>query len=58
MILASKNGLLCACKIIRETPKAWIVQYIGEKKKETRVPKDSGRSMFSDVDDALRWVDE
>lgn len=58
MILASKNGLMCACKIIRETPKAWIVQYLGERTKETRVPKDSGREMFSCADAAMRWMDE
>ena len=58
MILASKNGLLCACKIVRETPKAWVVQYSGEKGRETRVPKDSGRMMFENVDDAMDWMNQ
>lgn len=58
MILASSNGLMCAVKIIRETPKAWIVQCIGEKKKETRVPKNAGRQMFGNVPDAERWIRE
>lgn len=56
MILASMNGLMCAVTIIRETPKAWIIQYIGERKHETRVPKDGKREMFSCVDDALNWM--
>lgn len=56
MILASKNGLMCACKIIRETPKAWIIQYVGEKKKETRVPKNGDRAMFAGVAAAEDWI--
>jgi len=58
MILASSNGLMCAVTIIRETPKAWIIQYVGEKKKETRVPKNAGRQMFTNVADAERWIRE
>jgi hypothetical protein len=46
---------MCACQLIRETPKAWIVQYAGEKK-ETRVPKDGGREMFAGVVAAEDWV--
>lgn len=56
MILASPNGLLCACKLIRETPKAWVVSYVGEGKKEVRVSKDSGRKMFDRVSDAEHWI--
>lgn len=56
MILASKNGLMCACQLVRETPKAWIVRYAGEKGKETRVPKESGRAMFAGVADAEDWI--
>jgi hypothetical protein len=58
MILASKSGLLCACKVVGETNKAWLVQYAGEKGKETRVLKSSGRKMFDNVDDALEWIGE
>lgn len=56
MILASPNGLLCACKVVRETPKAWVVKYAGEGGKETRVAKGSGRRMFDNVRDAERWI--
>jgi len=56
MILASLNGLMCAVTIIRETPRAWIIQYSGERKKETRVPKDGKREMFTSVDDAMKWM--
>lgn len=56
MILASSSGLLCACKVLRETPKAWVVAYAGERGKETRVAKSSGRRMFDNVRDAERWI--
>lgn len=56
MILASLNGLMCAVTIIRETPKAWVIQYQGEKKHETRVPKNGKREMFTNVDDAMAWM--
>jgi len=56
MILASQNGLMCAVTIIRETPKAWVIQYHGERKKETRVPKDGKREMFTCTDDAMKWM--
>lgn len=56
MILASRNGLLCAVKLIRETDKAWIIQYVGEKKKETRVPKSGDRKMFDRASHAEHWV--
>ena len=56
MILASLNGLMCAVTIVRETPKAWVVQYQGEKKHETRVPKNGKREMFSSVDAAMAWM--
>lgn len=57
MILASLNGLMCAVTIIRETPKAWMVQYHGEQKSNaTRVPKDGKREMFDNVDDAMEWM--
>lgn len=56
MILASLNGLMCAVTIIRETPKAWVIKYQGERKKETRVPKDGKREMFNSTDDAMKWM--
>jgi len=56
MILASRNGLMCAVTLLRETPKAWVIQYVGEKKHETRIPKSSGRVLFDNVDEALNWI--
>lgn len=56
MILASKNGLMCVVTLLRETPKAWVVQHAGEKKHETRIPKSSGRMLFHTVHGALDWI--
>lgn len=57
MILASQNGNLTACKLIRETPKAWIVDYCDQKYPgEKRISKDGERQCFNTVDEALEWM--
>lgn len=57
MILASPNGNLVCCALIRETPKAWYVDYRdGAYPGEKRIPKDGSRQLFSNVDDALQWI--
>lgn len=57
MILASRNGVLQAVKVIRETEKAFVVTFCGEKYKERRVRKeDEMRKLFDDVDEACKWM--
>lgn len=56
MILALKNGSIFSVTIIRETDKAWLIQYHGEEQKETRVPKDGKREMFARMADAEKWI--
>jgi len=57
MILASPSGMLTACLLIRETPKAWYVDYRDQKYPgEKRIPKDGVRQLFTNVDDALHWM--
>lgn len=57
MILASRNGTLQAVKVIRETPKAHVVTYIGEKYKERRIRKeDDTRKLFDNTDEAYAWM--
>lgn len=56
-ILASQNGNLASCVLVRETPKAWYIDYRdrwypGVK----RISKDGDRQLFSNVDDALHWM--
>lgn len=56
MILALKSGALFSVTVIRETNKAWVIQYHGEQEKQTRVPKDGRREMFARVSDAEQWM--
>lgn len=57
MILASMNGNLISCKLIRETPNTWFVDYCDKKyPKEQPIPKKGNRQLFSSVDDALDWI--
>ena len=55
MILASRNGNMCAVTSVRETPAAWHVTYVGEIK-PVRVPKSSGRMLFKNTQDAEKWI--
>ena len=57
MILAIKPGVLQAVKLIRETDKAHVVTFCGEKYKERRIRKeDVTRKLFDDVDEACKWM--
>ena len=57
-VVASKSGLLIAAKLLRETPKAFIVEYVDDKGKERRISKaDKKRKVFESVYDALDWID-
>jgi len=57
MIIASPNGNMISCSLIRETPKSWIINYNDKAfKGDKRVPKDGGRMLFESVDEALDWL--
>ena len=57
MILANRSGVLQAVKVIRETEKAHVVTFCGEKYKERRIRKeDETRKLFHDVDEACKWM--
>lgn len=58
-IIATKSGWLIAATILRETPKAFIVEYSDEKGKERRINKnDHLKGVFNSVDEALEWMEE
>lgn len=58
MILATKSGWLIACKLLRETPKAFIVEYTDDKGNEVRISKsDQNRKLFNSTDEAITWMD-
>ncbi len=57
MILATKSGWLIATKLIRETPKTWLVKPVDEKKPFRVSKKDTSRALFNDVDSALAWME-
>lgn len=56
MILVSSTGLMSACSLVRETPKAWIVQYRGERGGPTRVDKNGSRVLVNSVAEAEDWL--
>lgn len=57
MILASKSGLMIACSLVKETDKAWTVNYKDKAfPNDVRVSKDGRRKLFDNVDDALEWI--
>lgn len=50
MILANRSGMMIACKLVRETPKAYP--------DDVRVDKSSTtRKLFASVDEALEFID-
>ena len=58
MILVSTSGLMIACKLVRETDKEWIVNYCDKAfPGEKRIRKYGSRKLFSNVEDALEWLD-
>lgn len=59
MILANRSGMMIACKLIRETPKAWVVNYNDKAyPNDVRVDKNSvTRKLFTSVDEALEFID-
>lgn len=55
-ILARKSGWLIAVKVLRETPKAYIVEAYDENK-EIRVSKNStSEGLFNDTLEAIDWI--
>lgn len=58
MILASPNGMMASCLLVRETNKAWIINYNDKAfPNDQRVPKDGQRQVFKTVDEALFWME-
>lgn len=57
MILASKSGLMIACRLVKESDKAWTVNYNDKAfPNNVRVLKLGNRKLFDNVDDALEWI--
>jgi hypothetical protein len=57
MILASQSGMMIACRLVKESDKAWTVNYNDKAyPKNVRVPKSGNRQVFKSVDDALDWM--
>lgn len=57
VILATKSGWLIAAKLIRETPKAFIVQAVDEKEPRRVEKSDKSRGIFENCDQAMAWQD-
>jgi len=56
MILATKTGWVICVELIRETPKAYVVN-VTDEKRERRVPKESNaEKLFDCTDDAIAWI--
>jgi len=59
MILASTSGMMIACRLVKETDKAWTVNYNDKAyPNDVRVAKSGNRKLFTNVDDALEWIGE
>ena len=57
MILASESGMMIACRLVKETKKAWIVNYNDKAyPKDVRVPKEGNRQLFASVDEVFDWL--
>lgn len=59
MILANRSGMMAVCKLVRETPKAWIINYNDKAcPEDVRVAKnDTTYGLFASVDEALEFID-
>ena len=57
MILVSPSGMMIACSLVKESNKAWTVNYNDKAyPNNVRVPKDGDRQLFTNVDDAFKWL--
>jgi len=58
MILVSTSGMMCACRLVKESPKAWTINYNDKAfPNNVRVPKNSlTRTLVADVDAAFKWL--
>lgn len=55
--LVSPSGMMIGCKLVRETKKAWIVNYCDKAYPgDKRIPKDGERQLFDNVDDAFKYL--
>jgi hypothetical protein len=59
MILATKSGWLISVKVIRETPKGYVIRDCEKGARERRISKsDLSRKLFESTDEALEWMEE
>jgi hypothetical protein len=57
MILVSMSGLMCACKLVKDNPKSWVINYNDKAyPNDVRIKKDGTRMVFNTVDEALEWL--
>ena len=57
MILVSKGGMMSACRLVRETKKAWIINYNDKAyPDDVRINKLGDRQLFESVDEAFNWL--
>lgn len=59
-IVVSKNGMMMACEIVRETPNSWFINYRDKAFPDTvRVDKKNpGRAVFKTMDKADDWLEQ
>lgn len=56
-ILASQNGLLAVCTLVKKTKTAWYINYNDKRfPKDQRIPYNGDRQLFDTVDQALYWL--
>lgn len=57
MILVHSNGMMCACRLVKENPKSWIINYNDKAfPKDVRVEKSGNSQLFNSVDEAFAWL--
>ena len=58
MIAVSTSGMMCACRLVKESDKAWTINYMDKAfPKDVRVPKNSlTRTVVADVEAAFKWL--
>lgn len=56
-ILASPNGNLAVCTLVKKTAKAWYINYNDKAfPKDQRIPFDGERQLFDTVAQAMYWL--
>jgi hypothetical protein len=56
-LLVSHSGLMCACRIVKDNPKSWVINYNDKAyPRDVRVPKNGDRIVVNTVDEAYEWL--